>query len=297
MLRALVGGALTGVLAHLYGRRDAHRAPVDREASGQLSLDFAAPAPAAPPPAEPSRGADVPGRASRPAPGALEADALLSRLRSLGLPAGADTGGIDTLRLTRNRTVMVSFRNGALRVHRGYLGAPEPVLRAIVAFVRARTRAQRAAAQREIVAFPAHAGDAEGARSARPSRRERTDPADESMVRVLEEWHRRYNARHFGGRLSPVPIRVSRRLRRRLGHYTAALPSGLPAEIVIGRSHIRRHGWEEALHTLLHEMVHQWQDESGLPIDHGSSFRRMAREVGITPAARRAVGRRGESAA
>ena len=33
--------------------------------------------------------------------------------------------------------------------------------------------------------------------------------------------------------------------------------------------HLRRHGWDEALHTLLHEMVHQWQDETGYPIDHG----------------------------
>ena len=57
----------------------------------------------------------------------------------------------------------------------------------------------------------------------------------------------------------------------------------------IGREHIRRHGWEEALHTLLHEMVHQWQDEAGHPIDHGATFRRKAREVGITASARRHV--------
>jgi hypothetical protein len=43
------------------------------------------------------------------------------------------------------------------------------------------------------------------------------------------------------------------------------------------------------LHTLLHEMVHQWQDEAGHPIDHGGTFRKKAREVGITASARRHV--------
>jgi hypothetical protein len=290
------------MLAHLHGRRGGRRDPGAEQGSGQLSLDFdtptadEAPRLAPQPPAREPTASPRP-RAGRPAAAAQDGERLLARLRDLGLPAGAATGGIDRLRLTRNRTVMVSFRNGELRVHRGYLAAPEPVLRAVVAFVRARTRTQRAAAQRVIVAFPAQANDAGGAAVARATRRERTDPADEPMLRVLVDWHRRYNARHFGGRLSSVPIRVSRRLRRRLGHYTAAVPSGLPAEIVIGRSHIRRHGWEEALHTLLHEMVHQWQDESGLSIDHGPTFRMKAREVGITAAARRVVGRRDESAA
>jgi hypothetical protein len=36
-------------------------------------------------------------------------------------------------------------------------------------------------------------------------------------------------------------------------------------------------------------MVHQWQDEGGHAIDHGATFRKKAREVGITPSARRHV--------
>jgi len=69
----------------------------------------------------------------------------------------------------------------------------------------------------------------------------------------------------------------------------SASPSGEASEIVVSRRHIRRHGWDEALHTLLHEMVHQWQDETGHPIDHGRLFRAKAREVGVTPSARRTV--------
>ena len=102
-------------------------------------------------------------------------------------------------------------------------------------------------------------------------------------------WHRRYNVRYFRGALNAVPIRVSRRMKSRLGHYTAAAPGGEPAEIAISLAHLRRHGWEEVLHTLLHEMVHQWQDEEGHTIDHGRTFRQKARDVGIAPLARRTL--------
>ena len=75
-------------------------------------------------------------------------------------------------------------------------------------------------------------------------------------------------------------------MRSRLGHYSAA-SGNEPGEIAISFRHFRRHGWDEALQTLLHEMVHQWQDETGLPIDHGPTFRNKAREVGIAPRASR----------
>jgi hypothetical protein len=55
---------------------------------------------------------------------------------------------------------------------------------------------------------------------------------------------------------------------------------------------VRRHGWPEALHTLLHEMVHQWQDETSHTIDHGATFRAKARAVGIAPYARRVLATR-----
>jgi hypothetical protein len=77
-------------------------------------------------------------------------------------------------------------------------------------------------------------------------------------------------------------------MKSRLGHYSAATTDA-PGEIAISYRHLRRHGWDEALHTLLHEMVHQWQDESGHPLDHGPGFRAKAREVGIAAAAKRGV--------
>jgi hypothetical protein len=207
------------------------------------------------------------------------AEELLARLQQLGLRR------ITRCRLTRNRNVMVSFGGGELRVHEGYLGAPESVLLAIVAFVEGRTRAERRAAQRVIVSYPV--------RVSRPAaRRERTHADDVEIAAQLTAWHARYNARHFDGALKPIEIRVSRRMKTRLGHYTASSASGETAEIAISRAHVRRHGWPEALHTLLHEMVHQWQDETGHTIDHGATFRAKARAVGIEPYARRVLATR-----
>lgn len=203
-----------------------------------------------------------------------DADELLARLRVLGLKR------IGQCTLTRNRNVMVSYRGNELRVHQGYLAAPRDVHQAIVTFIEGRTRPERRLAQRRIVSF-------EVATPRGPARRERTRPEDEPAARKLSEWHARYNAEHFSGTLMTIPVRVSRRMKSRLGHYTAAT-DGKPGEIAISWRHLRRHGWEEALDTLLHEMVHQWQDETQRPIDHGRAFRAKAREVGITASARRA---------
>jgi len=210
------------------------------------------------------------------APRPVDADELFNVLCGLGLRS------IRRCRLTRNRNVMVSFGAGELRVHEGYLGAPTRVLEAIVQFVEGRSRTDRRAAQQLIVGFPVRTPRA-------PARRERTHPDDEVAAQELAAWHRRYNMRYFNGKLRPIDIRVSRRMKSRLGHYTAATPGVEPAEIAISLAHLRRHGWEETLHTLLHEMVHQWQDEVGHTIDHGATFRAKAREVGIAPLARRAL--------
>jgi hypothetical protein len=205
------------------------------------------------------------------------AEELLARLRTLGLKRPMQ------LTLTRNRNVMVSFKGDQLRVHEGFLSASEQVHRAIVTFVDGRTKAVRRAAQKVIVTHPISV-------TPKPPRRERMHPDDEGYATKLAEWHQRYNARHFDGKLNAIPVRISRRMKSRLGHYSVALPNGEPAEIAISRRHLRRHGWEEALHTLLHEMVHQWQDETGRTIDHSRAFRVMARKVGIAPRARRQMG-------
>jgi hypothetical protein len=133
------------------------------------------------------------------------------------------------------------------------------------------------------------ARDVRFTKSARRVRRlVRTHPDDEPIAMQLQLFHRRLNDERFGGMLTPIAVRVSRRMRSRLGHYAPA-QRGAPAEIAVSQSHVKRHGFEQALQTLLHEMVHQWQDESKLPLDHGEGFRAKAREVGITARAARAV--------
>jgi hypothetical protein len=204
-------------------------------------------------------------------------DELLSCLADYGL------SGITSLRLTRNRATMVSYRGSALRVHRAFLNAPSDVLRAIATFVSGRTRVERAAARRVLLAYPVPRDE----RLPR-KRREPKHPEDAPTEERLTAAHRALNAERFGGMLHPISIRVSRRLKSRLGYYRVSTPHE-PPEIVISRRHLRRHGWTEALATLVHEMVHQWQDERGGPVDHGRVFRAKAREVGVLPAARRAV--------
>ena len=203
-------------------------------------------------------------------------DDLMSALRELGLRR------ITRCHLTRNRRVMVSFGERDLRLHEGYLAAPDDVLQAIVHFVEGRTRRERLSARRRLLQFPI-------ATEPPRRRREALHPDDRDHAERLTAWHAQYNARFFSGQLRPLGVRVSRRLRSHLGQYRAATSAGEAAEIVISRRHLRRHGWDEALQTLLHEMVHQWQDEQGLAIDHRATFRAKAREVGISPFARRTL--------
>lgn len=202
---------------------------------------------------------------------------LLARLNAMGLR------GVHSLSLTRNRSVVVSASDGALRVHRAFLNAPEQVHRAIVRFLGSPRRAERLAARRVLVAVPV--GDDE---QRAPRAPERTHPDDEKSAGTLAEWHGRYNRDRFGGALRCVGVRVSRRMRARLGHYAPA-QRGRAAEIAISRRHLRRHGFADALETLLHEMVHQWQDEQGHPLAHDRRFREKAKEVGIAGRAKRVV--------
>lgn len=201
---------------------------------------------------------------------------LLHRLSALGLRS------VDSVSLMRTRRVMVSLSGGTLRIHEGYLQAPETVLRAVVTFVTARTRAARLAARDVILAHPVD----------RPVARRRPEPvrpADQPLLARLAEAHREFNAAHFAGQLQQIPVLLSNRMKTRLGHYSPAGDDGPSAEIVLSRRHLRQDGWTEAMHTLLHEMVHQWQDETGHPLDHGPTFRAKARDVGVLPRARRAL--------
>jgi hypothetical protein len=209
----------------------------------------------------------------------VTADELRERLESLG------AGRIGHLRLTDNRSVMVSFtRRGVLSVHRGYASAPDQVLEAIARFVsRGTPRRIRNAARHEILAYRVVSLGNAPAR-----RRDRALPGDRESVERLATAFRSLNVRHFGDALAELPIRLSGRMRSRLGHL-ALDERGRPVEITISRRHVMQHDWTEVTQTLLHEMVHLWQFASGHPVDHGAAFRAKAREVGAHAAARRTL--------
>ncbi|MES2124133.1 MAG: SprT-like domain-containing protein, partial [Gemmatimonadota bacterium] len=202
-------------------------------------------------------------------------EALPDRLFRLGLPPGTD------VTLTRNRTVLVSHHaRYGLRLHAGYAWAPDDVLAAIVLFLKPRVpRANRLAARRKFLAFPV---DRHVASRRRPKRDETIPAEHAATVERLRRLHEILNGRHFGGLLTTIPILISDRMRSRLGEFRADHDDRFRS-ITLSSRHIRRDGWPAASETLLHEMVHQWQCETGLPLDHGPAFRRKAREVGISP--------------
>jgi hypothetical protein len=179
---------------------------------------------------------------------------------------------------------MISWTPGrSFRVHEGYALAPDEVLAAIVRFVRPGTRRPvRLTARQIFLAFPA---EEHAPAPPRPVREPRPRPGDERLVSRLRQLHAELNALHFGGELSPIAILVSSRMRRRLGEARLDRKSSRAVSIAISRRHIRRDGWAEATATLLHEMIHQWQAETGRPVDHGPEFRRKARQLGIEPSA------------
>lgn len=206
-------------------------------------------------------------------------DCLPERLQGLGLR------DVERIVTHTNGTVMLSLNRRILRIHRGYGFAPDDVLRAVVRFLNPRVpRILRRAAEREFLQFPvtAYVPIVE-----RPPRRERARPGDVALLHRLETLHRELNLRQFGGALGEIPIRLSGRMRSRLGELAVDPKTGRPTEIGISRRHIDRHPWAEVEHTMLHEMVHQWQAETGLRVDHGPTFRKKAREVQVLPAAKR----------
>ena len=142
--------------------------------------------------------------------------------------------------------------------------------------------------EKRILSFPVHAFVPP--RSSRSRRRARRVPQeDRPLIGELETRHRRLSIQHFDGSLPAIPIRISHRMRRRLGELTLDPVTDRPVEITISHRHIRRDGWDEVEHTLLHEMIHQWQAHTGRPVDHGPEFRRKARAVGVVPRAMREI--------
>jgi SprT-like family protein len=206
---------------------------------------------------------------------------LDTRLHALGLPKAL------RVETHANRRVLVSLTSrGALRVHAGYAMAPDAVLLAIAHWARPRIRrAERVAAQRILTAFPVHQHvppEREPHRVSEPAR-----PGDERLLGRLLAMHQELNRRHFDAALGAVALRLSSRMRRRLGEFRPADGAHTLPEICIARRHLRRDGWQAVCDTLAHEMVHQWQTQTGRRLGHGRDFRSTCRAIGIDARATR----------
>ncbi len=188
-----------------------------------------------------------------------------------------------------NRTVLVSLtRGGVVRIHRGFAYASDRTLQAVIRFVKPTTRRPvRRQAEQEVISFPV---DEYVTPRRLPSRRARHRPGDGKLLAELRGAHDRLNRAHFGGTLSSIRFQISDRMRTRLGELTLDAQTHEVVEIAISRRHLKLDSWKEIEDTILHEMIHQWQAECGLKVDHGSTFRAKAKEIGVVPRADRAVG-------
>jgi len=205
---------------------------------------------------------------------------LVERLKNLGIDV--------PVKVHENHNVLMSFTDrSGLRIHRGYAYASDRTLQAVLTFVHPYTRrAKRKEAELEVTSFPV---DEFVICSRKRRRREQEKAGDRQMLARLRELHEHLNTTHFRDSLSPISFRISDRMRTRLGELKVDPDTNEAVEIGMSRRHLESDDWGEVLHTVLHEMVHQWQAERGLEIDHGATFRRKAAEVGVLPRAVRDV--------
>ncbi len=205
---------------------------------------------------------------------------LIERLEQLGVRW--------PVKVHENRTVLVSFTDrSGLRIHRGFAYASDRTLGAVIAFVSpGRRRSTRKRSEAEVVSFPV---ENYVRLKPRRKRRARVRPEDRKLLNELCELHARFNDEHFEGKLAPVQFRISNRMRIRLGELSVDSRTDEVIEISVSHRHLQRDPWDEVRHTVLHEMIHQWQAENGMALDHGPTFRAKAGEIGVIPRANRAV--------
>jgi hypothetical protein len=235
-------------------------------------------APSAPDRPAPARPAPPPPAPTPPRePGARSEAEVLALLRRHGSPH-------QRVAFTNNRRTMISVGRdrSLIRMHLSFAAADEAVLAAVaVLYTPGAPPRKRAAAKEAVRAFIKAIPLDRGA--PRPLRR-RAHPLDRVHLERMQAVFDEVNRASFSGRLPRVPIHLSRKMRRRNGHFTSR-----PLEIVISWRLCAHGAPGEAEETMRHEMIHLWQYVEGLPVDHGPVFRRAARRLNVHPRATRPV--------
>lgn len=208
----------------------------------------------------------------------------VSALRTALRERGVDGVGRVVFKDNRTRLLSVSRDRRTLYLHRCFAGAPPAVVDAIATLVSARrgsTGTRRAAGVLRTWAAE-HAPVPNTTPS--PGRCDGT-PAQRARLR---DRYAELNRTHFGGRLPAVPLRVSRRMRRRLGHVRCHRTEDgrrVVVELAMNAS-LFDEGNEAAFReTLLHEMAHveAWLVHGHR--GHGAIWKRIALRVGCEPRA------------
>jgi hypothetical protein len=111
----------------------------------------------------------------------------------------------------------------------------------------------------------------------------KTDWKLREVIAGFHTWADRFNT-HFGLGLSTPAIGIDKLPASVAGRYRPANGFGIDDEVVISFRHLQRDPVADVLDTLLHEMLHQWQQRHGQPGAggyHNEEFQAKARELGI----------------
>lgn len=231
-----------------------------------------------------------------------------ARLQQLALELEPRRTGAEVLQLLRSagakRLVRVTFRANrstiwsltrggrALNLHEAYRTAPVSVLRAfgVVASRANRPDGSYRNACRAVREWPGldYALHRQRDVSKDVDVQRRSTPCkgtveERARMRALYD---RLNETRFRGRLpTDIPLRISRRMKTRLGHMAPAGNTGAPAvgEIALNRALFLTGNEAVLSETLLHEMAHVAAYLFDGHAGHGPPWRRWAMEAGCHP--------------
>lgn len=193
----------------------------------------------------------------------------------------------------RSRLLSVSHDGATVHLHDCFRSAPPLILDALAIFLtESRSSPARLAAARQLREWPGSRQGILAARSlaapaaalGRSLPRPGPCAGTPRQRRLLAELYARLNQLHFGGRLPrALPVRISRRMTRLLGHVRyGRSPAGtrVVVEIALSADLLLDGNGAELRETLLHEMAHAeawlFHGHGG----HGRPWKRIAARVG-----------------
>jgi hypothetical protein len=200
---------------------------------------------------------------------------------------------LDDVRFKKNRGRIISLSKDGrtLHVHACFQDAPDDVVSAVVTFLKA---GRRSYAYRESIRVMRDYFDAHGPKYTPTSAEEEDHRVKRDIDRLpcvgnaeqrafLREAFARYNSGLFNSKLPAVKLRLSDRMRSRLGHiryHTTSTDERIVLELALN-IHLMLPGNEAILlDTLLHEMTHMeaWLVHGERA--HGRDWKAIAKRVG-----------------